>query len=440
MPGTPKKDNTTFEENYEHLDPASQHLLLVCSYCALNTPIPIDLLSIVLEGEIQEDVINKLQQLSDLDFIESVPNGFQIQASAAKFVQSKFDSHKRKEVLGITAKGMETICKKMDNPGDILPYLKHVDALAQKTQLNKLAVSGFLSGYLGNYWLSEGNIQEAGLYYRRALLVIETVSGVESAEYTEHLNNLGSALYKIKKLDEAKNCFEQAVITDKKVLGKDHPAVAIGLNNLGQVMLELNNMDGAIIHLENALEINTRHYGMNHPLVASGFYNFGMALIEVGDLQRAKVELNRSLAIREQIFGDNHSSVAESHHGLGMVFQTIGSIPEAEMNYRQAIKIWEVDKKPDNLKLAASYTNLGGILHVSKEFDRAKTNYLNGLEIFEACLPANDKNIRDIQLQIKLLDQKISMPELLEKMEAGELLSPDLIASLDEIFGDEPKN
>jgi tetratricopeptide (TPR) repeat protein len=440
MPGTPNTNNTTFEENYEQLDPASQYLLLVCSYCALNTPIPIDLLSIILEREVQEDEINKLQQLSDLDFIERITNGFQIQASVAKFVQSKFDSLKRKEVLGITAKALETFCKIMENPSDILPYLKHVDALAQKTQLNKLAVSGFLSGYLGNYWLSEGNIQEAGLYYRRALLVIETVSGVDSAEYTEHLNNLGSALYKINKLDEAKKCFEQAVITDKKVLGKDHPAVAIGLNNLGQVMLELNNTDGAIIHLENALEINTRHYGLNHPLVASGFYNFGMALIDVGDLQRAKVELTRSLAIREQIFGDNHPSVAESHHGLGMVFQTIANIPDAEMHYHQAIKIWEADKKMDNLQLAASYTNLGGILHVSKDFDGAKVNYLNGLEIFEACLPANDKNIRDLRLQIKLLDLKISMPELLEKMEAGENLTPDLIGLLGEIFGDEPKN
>jgi tetratricopeptide (TPR) repeat protein len=122
-----------------------------------------------------------------------------------------------------------------------------------------------------------------------------------------------------------------------------------------------------------------------------------------------------------------------------MVFQTIDNITEAETNYRQAIKIWENDKKPENIQLAASYTNLGGILHVKGDYSDANVYYLKGLEIFEVCLPANDKTIRDLRLQIKLLDHKISMPELLEKMESGENLSPELISLLDEIFGAESK-
>jgi tetratricopeptide (TPR) repeat protein len=164
-----------------------------------------------------------------------------------------------------------------------------------------------------------------------------------------------------------------------------------------------------------------------------------MALFDVGNLERAKVELTQALAIRQNIYGDLHPSVAESHHGLGMVFQTIDNITEAETNYRQAIKIWENDKKPENIQLAASYTNLGGILHVKGDYSDANVYYLKGLEIFEACLPANDKTIRDLRLQIKLLDHKISMPELLEKMESGENLSPELISLLDEIFGAESK-
>jgi tetratricopeptide (TPR) repeat protein len=439
MTNSANKDVMAIEKNYERLDPTAQKYLLVCSFLALYTPIPIDLISIVVESENEDGVIASLQQMTDLNLLEKTSDGFQIQPHIASFVQGKFDSKKLKEILGITAKGMETICKSMDSPTEMLPYVKHADTLAQKTQLNKLAVSGFLSGYVGNYWLSEGNIQEAVLFYRRALLIIEKFSGIDSAEYTEHLNNLGSALHKIKKLEEAKKCFEQVVITDKKVLGNDHPAVAIGLNNLGQVLLELNNIDGAVLHLENALKINTHHYGLNHPLVASGFYNLGMALFDVGNLERAKVELTQALAIRQNIYGDLHPSVAESHHGLGMVFQTIDNITEAETNYRQAIKIWENDKKPENIQLAASYTNLGGILHVKGDYSDANVYYLKGLEIFEVCLPANDKTIRDLRLQIKLLDHKISMPELLEKMESGENLSPELISLLDEIFGAESK-
>jgi tetratricopeptide (TPR) repeat protein len=439
MNDTANNDLTTIEKNYEQLDPASQQYLVVCSFLAMNTPIPIDLISIVVDNENKDEVFTRLQQMTELQLLEKMNDGFLIQPNVATFVQSKYDSKKLKEILGITAKGMETICKSMNSPGELAPYVKHADVLAQKTQLNKLAVSGFLSGYLGNYWLSEGDIKEAVVFYRRALLIIEKFSGVDSAEYTEHLNNLGSALHKTKKLEEAKHCFEQVVITDKKVLGKDHPAVAIGLNNLGQVLLELNNIDGAVLHLENALDINTRHYGLNHPLVASGLYNFGMALFDVGDLEKAKGELTQALAIRQNIYGDQHPIVAESHHGLGMVFQTLGNIADAETNYLKAIKIWENDKKQENIQLAASYTNLGGILHVKGAFSDAKENYLKGLEIFEACLPANDKNIRDLQLQIKLLDHKISMPELLEKMESGEELSQELILLLDEIFGEESK-
>ena len=436
MTAMAKYDDTTIAKNYDQTDTTTRQLLLVCSFLASEVNVPIDLIASVMETGSEDIVISNLEHLVDVGLMERAVEGYQIQSETAEFIQSKSDPAKVKEVLLATARTLESVCSSFDNPAEIKPYYPHIEVLAQKTQIQKMAISGLLYGHLGYYWLSENDYQEAVKYFRRALLIIEKVSGVESVEYTEHLNNLGSALYKLKNLEEAKKCFEQVIITDKKILGKKHPAVAIGLNNLGQVLLELNNIDGAILHLEDALEINKSHFGVEHPHVAAGYYNFGMALIDIGDLPRAKIEIQRSLLIRQKIFGDIHPGVAEAHHGLGMVFQTISNLSEAETHYRQALRIWESDGSQDNLQLAASYTNLGGVLHLSGDLVGAKSNYLSGLEIFEACLPPDDKNIRDLRLQLELLEHGMTMPELLEKMEAGENLPAELLKILDKMFGD----
>lgn len=430
-------DKDSLKELYKNVDSTYKTILMVCSWLAPNEPLPIDLLKTVSKVEQEAELHQKLNFLVSMNFLEKAEKEFIIHPKVGSFIQEIADKNALNEILQTTSRAMHAIVHPLEKNTEFQPYFPHIEKLAQRGQIQKIAVSGLLFGLLGRYKLQTGEFEDAVKYIRRALLIVEKVSGVNSVEHTENLNNLGTALHRMGRFEDAKKCFEQSIIIDKKILGIEDPAVAIGHNNLGQVLIEMNVLDGAIIHLEQALEINKENFGNEHFLVASGHYNLGMALMAIGDFPRARAQLELALAKRQKNFGNDHPEVAEAHHGLGMILQTIGNAPEALEHYKEAVRIFESENN-GNLKLAASYTNLGGVLHVQGEVDQARNYYQKALVIFEAGLPADDKNMRDLRLQLQLIDNGMTMADLLEKLEAGVKLPEEIMKILEESFGDEP--
>ncbi len=429
-------DKNSLKELYKNVDSTYQTILMACSWLAPNEPFPIDLLKSVSKVKKEAELNQKLNFLVSMNFLDKAENGLVIHPKVGSIIQEIADKDALNELLQTTSRAMHAIVHPLEKAEDFRPYANHVEKLAQRGQMQKIAVSGLLLGLLGRYKLQMGDFDEAVKFIKRALLIVEKVSGVESAEHTENMNNLGTALHRMGRFEDAKKCFEQTIIIDKKILGKEDPAVAIGHNNLGQVLIDMNVLDGAIIHLEKALEINIENFGNEHYLVASGHYNLGMALMAIGDFPRARAQLELALAKRKKNFGDDHLDVAAAHHGLGMILQTIGNAPEALEHYNEAVRIFEAENNA-NLKLAASYTNLGGVLHVQGEFEQARNYYQKALVIFEAGLPVDDKNIRDLRLQLKLIDHEMTMADLLDQLESGKELPEELMKILDDSFGDD---
>jgi tetratricopeptide (TPR) repeat protein len=429
-------DKLSMTKLFKNVDSIYQTILMACSWLAPDEPLPIDLLKTVAKVEQEAELIQKLEYLATMNFLEKDGKEFVIKPNVGSFIQEIADENALNELLQTTSRAMHVIVHPLEKNAEFQPYANHIEKLAQHGQIHKIAVSGLLFGLLGRHKLQIGEFEEAVKFIKRALLIIEKVSGVESAEHTENMNNLGTALHRMGRFEDAKKCFEQTIIIDKKILGKKDPAVAIGHNNLGQVLIDMNSLDGAIIHLEKALEINIDLFGKEHYLVASGHYNLGMALMAIGDFPRARAQLELALAKRKKNFGNDHPDVAEAHHGLGMILQTIGNAPEAVEHYREAVRIYESENN-GNLKLAASYTNLGGILHVQGEVDQARSYYQKALVIFEAGLPADDKNIRDLRLQLQLIEQGMTMADLLDKLEAREQLPEEILKILEESLDDD---
>jgi len=430
-------DKNSLTKLYKNVDSTYQTILIACSWLAPDEPLPIDLLQAVSKVELEGELFQKINFLAAMNFLEKAGNEFVIKPKIGSLIQEMAEKNVLNEILQATSRDLHVIVHPLEKTDEFQPYVNHIEKLAQHGQIHKIAVSGLLFGLLGRYKLQMGEFDEAVKFIKRALLIVEKVSGVESAEHTENMNNLGTALHRMGRFEDAKKCFEQTIIIDKKILGNEDPAVAVGHNNLGQVLIDMNSLEGSIIHLEKALEINIENFGNEHYLVASGHYNLGMALMANGDLPRAKAQLELALAKRMINFGDQHPDVAEAHHGLGMIFQTMGNASEALEHYQAAIRIYESENKEGNLKLAASYTNLGGVLHVEGDSDQARSYYQKALEIFKTGLPAGDKNIRDLQLQLQLIDHGMTMSDLLYKLEAGEEFPEELLKILDKNFGDQ---
>lgn len=427
-------DKNSLNELYKNIDSSYQKILISSSWMAPKEIIPQNLMMLVSGIDQQDEFLLKLNFLVSMNFLNRTENGYMMQTKVSSFIQEIADPIQKRELLQATSRALHEIIHPLENTIEFEPYRKHAERLAQQGQIHKIATSGLLFGILGRFALQSGENEEAIKFIRRALVIVEKVSGVDSVEHTENLNSLGSALHRLARFEDAKKCFEQAIIIDKKILGKEDSAVAVGHNNLGQVLIDMNVLDGAIIHLEKALEINMKNLGNDHSLVASGNYNLGMALLSIGDIPRARAQLELALAKRKKNYEENNPEIAEAHHGLGMLLHTIGNTKDAMAHYQDAITIFEYNKTPDNLKLAASYTNLGGIYHMNGDVPKAKNYYEKALSIFESALPITDKNIQDLKLQLRLIDVGMSMPELLEKMESGEELSAEIIEILNQSF------
>ena len=164
-----------------------------------------------------------------------------------------------------------------------------------------------------------------------------------------------------------------------------------------------------------------------------------MALLTKGDLIQAKSYLEKALTVREKNLKENYSEIADAHHGLGMVLQMMGNVDGAKEHYKESIKIFEAETNEEDQKLAASYANLGGLYHVEREMQKARELYGKALRIFDTPSTEGDQSIKDLKLQMNLIDFDMTMPELLMKLEAGESLPDKLIVILDEVFGSAKK-
>ena len=413
-------------------DPTLIQVLAACSWLAPNEPLPLDVLSSAF-GVQTSTILKHLSYLGLLGRDEA--NHYFIHPRIAELAQKQLGETTVNKALGAVANEMVNTSHTLAHPSDILPYRVHLEYLAEAAERRKLNIATALYSEAGYYQRMFAEFERARTSLGKALILIENSSGIENAEYTENLNNLGIVLHKLGNHEGAKKCFEQAILMDQKIHGKDDPTVATGHNNLGQVLLDMNNPQGAILHLEKAIEINEKELCPEHPLVASSYYNIGIILHGIGDLPRAKTVLERVLAVRKTVLGDSHADVAQSHQGLGMVLQTIGNLTDAQTHYEQAINIWEAVLGPDNLQSADARTSLAGVLHVTGNPTDAKTHYERALRIYQAALPPGNSNIRDVQLQLELLNQGLTYPQLLEKMEAEEDLPESILGLLGDMFG-----
>jgi tetratricopeptide (TPR) repeat protein len=128
-------------------------------------------------------------------------------------------------------------------------------------------------------------------------------------------NNLGNALLKLGREDEAAAHFQTAL--------KIKPGFAEGYNNLGNVLFQKGRVDEAIICYQKALEINS-DYALAH-------YNLGNALVKKGSMDEAIAQFQKALEI--------NPDYAEAHNNFGYALIQKKSADEAIVHFQKALQI-----------------------------------------------------------------------------------------------------
>jgi tetratricopeptide (TPR) repeat protein len=167
-------------------------------------------------------------------------------------------------------------------------------------------------------------------------------------------NNLGNALLKKGRVDEAILCFQKAL--------QIKPGYAEAHNNLGNALFQKGRVDEAIVHDREALRI--------WPDSAEAHFNLGLAIFQKGKVDEAIVQFQGALKIKP--------GYAAAHYALANALRQRGKVDEAISHYQRALHI-----KPD---FAEAHNNLGTALRQKGRVDEAIAHYQEALEM----MPENE--------------------------------------------------
>ncbi len=200
------------------------------------------------------------------------------------------------------------------------------------------------------------------------------------------LNNVGSVLQDLTRLDESLDYCMQALEMRRQVYGeKPSDKVATSLNNVGSVLQDLTRLEESLDYSMQALEMRRQVYGEKpSDSVATSLNNVGSVL---QDLTRLEESLNYSMQALEmwrQVYGEKPSdSVAISLNNVGSVLQNLTRLEESLDYSMQALEMWRqvYGEKPSD-KVATSLNNVGSVLQDLTRLEESLDYSMQALEMW----------------------------------------------------------
>jgi len=130
-----------------------------------------------------------------------------------------------------------------------------------------------------NLGLVQDNAEDALVLHRRALAALQqSVREGHPFRGMAH-NNIGSALRRLGRLDQARSSYLRALEIREAALGPDHPLVGTTVDNLGTTALQAGDADLAVGYHERALKIWTAAYDDDHRKVTQAKTGLAAALV-----------------------------------------------------------------------------------------------------------------------------------------------------------------
>jgi CHAT domain-containing protein len=167
-----------------------------------------------------------------------------------------------------------------------------------------------VSNLAGTFMGADGDVAEAERLYRRAVQGTEQQAGANSTMTALYLNNLGAALARLGRLDEAEAMHRRALaIREAKEPGSVD--VSGSLKNLARVLDQRGQWAEADSARLRALAIREQRLGPQHPDVAMLLGERAQALAAQGRAREAEPSARRAVAIA-RAHRDRESAAADS--------------------------------------------------------------------------------------------------------------------------------
>ena len=304
------------------------------------------------------------------------------------------------------------------------------EALEWETKYKNLSV--FLCGELSEQVADANNLLAAsmlkmGVYekaeklYIEALKAYEDISGNESANFADILENLGIYYRDFEdSRKKAEKCFVKALNIKKKTLGKNHPDTAKCYLNFANFLCEVKmDFDKAKKLYFKALEINEKKLGSQHFQTAYTFSNLALFYIKSKkflkgnqffkekekDWALADQYLTKALKIADQVFGNESIEVAKLYENFATYYSYVYSTEDNQIKdegkgkYKfcldyllKSLKIQEKILGVNDIQIGHTNFKIGNYydnLHLTRK--KSKPFYKISLDIYENLLGKDHK-------------------------------------------------
>lgn len=148
---------------------------------------------------------------------------------------------------------------------------------------------------------ARGELAEAEVLNRRALDLAEAFYG--PAEVASCLNNLGTVLRDLGRMDEAEIVLRRSIRVCDSQVGTEIPMMAVAFANLAYLCQIQQRYEVAITLMQRAVEIEENLFGESSPEVAKRLLVFANLLLDMNHPVEAQAQLERALTIRQEHFG-----------------------------------------------------------------------------------------------------------------------------------------
>lgn len=195
------------------------------------------------------------------------------------------------------------------------------------------------------------------------------------------LHDLGVLYNRMKRLPEAKACFEESLERTRRVWGDDHPIIAVTINSLGFVYERMGEMEKAESAYREALANQRARLGPEHVDVGTTLNNLAGLLIKVDRHEEALPLTREAVAVYEASLGPEHAWTAIACAKLTEALRGSGRLTEAEAAGRECLRIRHLTWADDHYMIAEIRGFLGACL--DDQGRRAQADSL-----FDLALPA----------------------------------------------------
>jgi CHAT domain-containing protein/Tfp pilus assembly protein PilF len=237
---------------------------------------------------------------------------------------------------------------------------------------------------VGEIYLYQGNMDNAGSLLRRALAIREAALGMNHPDVAESLNNLAVVYCSQGLYGQSEALYQRSLTIRETVLGKGHPDVAASLSNLAALYYEQGLYSRAEPLMRRSLLLWEASLGREDPLVATALNNLAYLYQVQGLHRRAEPLARRALALWEASLGKKHPNVATSLDNLASIYADQGLYWKAEPLYQRALSIRETALGKDHPHVADSLNNFANFYWARGLYGKAELLHLRALATREA--------------------------------------------------------